>query len=196
MKTINSNHLDYINNELMNMNENTYSHYELYEWYSDYLDYRCFTEDDWENLINLRNKKLKGWSILPDNMVTVEPSQTPAYFKWKDRYNTLRQNTIFAQYLFKISNIFCNTESNEEFLIKCNLMGIKDEDVNFYVVWNYNSPRFEYPFDWRTTKYDSKCGYELSYKKFTQLTELFEDITNNNKAMSTYEEFVSFGNGN
>ena len=61
---INKNHLDYINKELMNMDENTYSHYELYEWYSYYFDYRCFTEDDWENLRNLQNKKLKGWSIL------------------------------------------------------------------------------------------------------------------------------------
>lgn len=196
MKTINSNHLDYINNELMNMDENTYSHYKLYEWYTKYLDYRCFTEDDWNNLRKIHKKKIEGWSILPDNMVTEEALPTPAYFKWKDRYNTLRQNTIFAQYLFKISHIFWSTESNEEFLIKCNLIGIKDEDVNFYIVWNYNTPGFEFPFDWKTIKYDPKCGNGLSYKKFTQLTELFEDITNNNKAMSTYEEFVSSENGN
>ena len=75
-------------------------------------------------------------------------------------------------------------------------MGIKDEDINFYIVWNYNTPGREFPFDWRTTKYDPKSGYEFSYKKFTQLTELFEDISKNNKSMSTYGEFVSSENGN
>lgn len=178
----------------MNMDENIYSHYELYEWYSDYLDYRCFSEDDWETLKNLHYKKCKGWDILPFDKLE-KPVQEQNQFRWKDRYNTLNQNTQFAKCLFKISDIFWYTESNEEFLIKCNLMGITNEDVNFYIVWNYNTP-FEFPFDWRTTKYDPKCGYKLSYKKFTQLTELFEDISKNNKPMSTYEEFVSSGNGN
>lgn len=45
MKTINSNHLDYINKELMNMDENIYSHFELYRWHNEYLNYRLFTKD-------------------------------------------------------------------------------------------------------------------------------------------------------
>ena len=53
MKTINSNHLEYINKELMNMDENTYSHFELYQWHNEYLKNRFSTEDNsefkWKN---------------------------------------------------------------------------------------------------------------------------------------------------
>ena len=43
MQMITKNHLEYINNELMNMDENTYSHNWIYEWNQDYLDQRFFT---------------------------------------------------------------------------------------------------------------------------------------------------------
>ena len=63
--------------------------------------------------------------------------------------------------------------------------------MNFYIVWNYNSPGYEFPYNWRITKYDPDCGYIESYTKFNLLTEMFEDISKNNKPMSTYEEFIS-----
>ena len=160
MKTINSNHLEYINKELMNMDENTYSHFELYQWHNEYLKNRFSTEDNSE-------------------------------FKWKNRYNTIDQHTSFGRNLIRISNIFWHTESNEEFKIICNLNGIKEEDMNFYIVWNYNTPEYEFPYNWRIKKYDPNCGYIESYTKFNLLTEMFEYISKNNKPMSTYEEFVS-----
>ena len=187
MKTINSNHLDYINKELMNMDENTYSHFELYQWHDEYLDYRLFTDEDFKQLIS---KKKRGWDILKREYTPYDIERYST-FKWKDRYITLDPNTTFVRNLHKISDIFWHTESNEEFRIICNLNGIKEEDMNFYIVWNYNSPGYEFPYNWRITKYDPDCGYIESYTKFNLLTEMFEDISKNNKLMSTYEEFVS-----
>ena len=187
MKTINSNHLDYINKELMNMDENTYSHFELYQWHDEYLDYRLFTDEDFKQLIS---KKKRGWDILKREYTPYDIERYST-FKWKDRYNTLDPNTTFVKNLFKISDIFWHTESNEEFRIKCDLNGIKEEDMNFYIVWNYNTPGYEFPYNWRITRYDPNCGYIESYTKFNLLTEMFEDISKNNKPMSTYDEFVS-----
>ena len=56
--------------------------------------------------------------------------------------------------------------------------------------WNKRG-RYEFPYNWRIIKYDPNCGYIESYTKFNLLTEMFEDISKNNKPMSTYEEFVS-----
>ena len=187
MKTINSNHLDYINKELMNMDENTYSHFELYRWHNEYLNYRLFTDEDFKQLIS---KKKRGWDILKREYTPYDIERYST-FKWKDRYNTLDPNTTFVRNLHKISDIFWHTESNEEFRIKCDLNGIKEEDMNFYIVWNYNTPGYEFPYNWRIIKYDPNCGYIESYTKFNLLTEMFEDISKNNKPMSTYEEFVS-----
>ena len=158
MKTIKSNHLEYVNKELMNMDENTYSHFELYQWHNEYLKNRFSTEDNSE-------------------------------FKWKNRYNTIDQHTSFGRNLIRISNIFWHTESNEEFKIICDLNGIKEENVNFYIVWTYNTPGYEFPFA-RFIIYDPNIGAK-SHTKYNQLTEMFEDISKNNKPMSTYEEFVS-----
>ena len=187
MKIINSNHLEYINKELMNMDENTYSHFELYKWHKDYLDYRLFTDEDFKQLVS---KKKMGWDIIKDEC---PPYDIEGYsiFKWKDRYNALDPHTTFVRNLFKISDIFWHTKSNEEFKIICNLNGIKEEDMNFYIVWNYNTPGYELPYNWRIIKYVPNCGYIESYTKFNLLTEMFEDISKNNKLMSTYEEFVS-----
>lgn len=189
MKTINSNHLEYINKELMNMDENTYSHFELYKWHNEYIEYRLFTEEDWKQLKYYNDKMKRGWDIFegecPYDIVDISE------FKWEHRYNTLNLHTPFGRNLLKISDIFWHTESNEEFKIKCDLNGIKEEDVNFYIVWNYNTPGYEFPFDWRIIKYDPNIGYTNSHTKFNRLMEMFEDITKNNKPMSTYEEFVS-----
>ena len=169
------------------MDENTYSHFELYRWHNEYLDYRLFTDEDFKQLAS---KKKRGWDIIEGEC---PPYDIEGYsiFKWKDRYNTLDPHTTFVRNLFKISDIFWHTESNEEFRIKCDLNGIKEENVNFYIVWNYNTPGYEFPHNWRITKYDPNDGYIESYTKFNLLTEMFEDISKNNKLMSTYEEFVS-----
>lgn len=191
MRTINSNHIEYINKELMNMDENTYSHFELYKWHNEYLDYRLFTDEDFKQLVS---KKKRGWDIIKGECPPYD-IEGHCIFKWKDRYNTLDPNTTFVRNLFKISDIFWHTESNEEFRIKCDLNGIKEENVNFYIVWTYNTPGYEFPYNWRFTKYDPKYDPILwickSHTKFNLLTEMFEDISKNNKPMSTYEEFVS-----
>ena len=171
----------------MNMDENTYSHFELYRWHNEYLNYRLFTDEDFKQLIS---KKKRGWDILKREYTPYDIERYST-FKWKDRYNTLDPNTTFVRNLHKISDIFWHTESNEEFRIKCDLNGIKEEDMNFYIVWNYNTPGYEFPYNWRIIKYDPNCGYIESYTKFNLLTEMFEDISKNNKPMSTYEEFVS-----
>ena len=146
-----------------------------------------FTDEDFKQLVS---KKKMGWDIIKDEC---PPYDIEGYsiFKWKDRYNALDPHTTFVRNLFKISDIFWHTESNEEFRIKCDLNGIKEEDVNFYIVWNYNTPGYEFPYNWRITKYDPNDGYIESYTKFNMLTEMFEDISKNNKPMSTYDEFVS-----
>lgn len=50
MQMITKNHLEYINNELINMDENAYSHKWIYEWNEDYLDQRFFTELEYADL--------------------------------------------------------------------------------------------------------------------------------------------------
>ena len=155
---ITNNHLEYINNELMNMDPNTYSHYEIYEWHNNYLDQRFFTDLEYSDLERIAKLKERGHnSILSseDMIATVEILR----FKWEDRYSALSQHTVFFRNLNVFSELFWNSNSIEEYKIKLDLNGLKEEYSNFWIVWLFNDPRYEFAFDWKNETHNENNHY-------------------------------------
>ena len=193
MQMITKNHLEYINNELMNMDENTYSHNWIYEWNEDYLDQRFFTELEYSDLDRIRKLKIKGHrSILKvgDDDEVDSVFEKTLRFKWEDRYKTLSQKTIFFRNLMVFSNLFWHSNSPEEYKMKLDLNGLQEEYSNFWIVWLYNKPGYEFSFDWKTDKPEKAVGYDDEYKKWKILEKMYLEIEYNNRPMTTFEEFI------
>lgn len=56
-------------------------------------------------------------------------------YKWDDRYNTLKQTTIFFNNLSLIDSLLWNSKSIEDFLIQADLQAIPREAVNFAICY-------------------------------------------------------------
>ena len=190
MQMITKNHLDYINNELINMDENTYSHKWIYEWHDEYLSQRFFTELEYADLERIETLKTKGRNSVLEVGEDLNDVKEILRFNWENRYNTLSQKTIFFRNLMVFSNLFWHSNSPEEYKMKLDLNGLQEEYSNFWIVWLYNKPGYEFSFDWKTDKPEKAIGYDDEYKKWKTLEKMYLEIEYNSRPMTTFDEFI------
>ena len=192
MQMITNNHLGYINNELMNMDPNTYSHYEIYEWHNNYLDQRFFTDLEYSDLERIEKIKVMGHNSIINPKEDRIDSDVILRFKWEDRYSALNQHTIFFRNLMVFSELFWHSNSIEEYKIKLDLNGLKEEYSNFWIVWLFNVPEYEFAFDWKNETYNENnhCGYLNDYNKYKMLEKMYYEIEYNNKPMVKYKDII------
>jgi len=186
-----------------------YRHKWLYEWSDRYQEHKFFTEEDLKEDNRLDELRIKGLNDYVDKPGQGEIDQCePAYFSYKQRYNTLKQDTVFCQNLMKIEDIEYKTSSYSELVLKCEAAGISARKVNFMLLYYFFCPGriFAYSFDGMSEEElaDKKAEWaamrgpsgdirweEADYyrqEKFRQMRK--EAFGGKRHDCATYEEFV------
>lgn len=70
-------------------------------------------------------------------------------FKWKNRYDSLKQDTSFFKNIVSVHGIIWECNSVDELHMRTDILCIPAEAVNFVVCYTWNKPSRWFSFDWR-----------------------------------------------
>jgi len=189
-----------------------YRHKWLYEWSDRYQEHKFFTEEDLKEDSRLDELKIKGLNDYVDGPGQGEFARCePAYFSYKQRYRSLKQDTVFFQNLAKIEDIEYETSSYSELVLKCEAAGISTRKVNFMLLYYFFCPGriFAYSFEnmpeeelakkkakWQALRGSgSSIGWEeADYCRQEKFRQMRKDAFGGKRHnCATYDEFVETG---
>ena len=147
-----------------------YRHMELYAWSEAYQKHKFFAEKDYAAERRIRTLIQRG--------AMDYPNYTPPYieqFMYKDRYGSLRQDTVFFKNFCKLDEMRQKCNSWPEFALKCVAEGVEEDKARFYLLylWFSKARWFGYAENYESYLEDrrtlSKAEIEARYTTMARL---------------------------
>jgi len=160
-----------------------YRHREEYEWNEEYQKRKFYTEKDFEDEERLFNLQTKGFEDAGDK----SPRDYLKY-EYKNRYNSLKQNTNLGHNLIFLSDLRWNSTNYSQYVVKASLNGIDEKYVKFELLYHFFGKR-------RWVSYDYWDGSEESmklpgYDKWLEFVDMCKEAFRDGHKCCSYKEFI------
>lgn len=111
-------------------------------------------------------------------------------FRWKYRYSSLRQDTVFFKNIHKIVCLLFESKSEDEFLLKLDLLGVPREASDFIICYIWLSPCRWFSHDKRDDSDDVPLMNEIEQSAWKVFSERFKLIDREHLPILEVEEFL------